>query len=586
MKKSVFRKFVGYYRPYRGLFWVDMLCALTVSVIDLAFPQVLNYFARTEFADSAQIFRAVAIAGGALLAAYLIRLGCQYFITSWGHIMGARMERDMRQELFDHYQKLSFSYYDRNNTGEMMSKIISDLFDISELAHHGPETIFLSVIKIVGSFVLLMLINIPMTLILLGVTVIMAAFSFSRNRKMRAVFMDNRKKIAAVNARAQDSLAGIRVVKSFANEEIEHEKFLEGNDEFLSSKSSSYHQMGVFHAGNSFFEGMLYLAMLVSGGIFMAYGKIAPADLAVYALYIGIFINPIDSLINFTEQFQRGYSGFKRFLEVTEVTPEIQDRQGAVPLSDVRGSIEFDDVSFAYEEEPVLEHVSVKIEAGKTVALVGPSGGGKTTFCSLIPRFYEVNSGSICIDGRDIRDVELKSLRESIGIVQQDVYLFGGSVGENIAYGKPDATREEIEEAAKKANIHDFIQSLPDGYHTYVGERGVRLSGGQKQRISIARVFLKNPKVLILDEATSALDNESERAIQASLEKLAENRTTIVIAHRLSTIRHAQEILVVSEGQIRERGTHEQLLAANGIYARYQHMQDDWTPPNGTMTMD
>ena len=586
MKKSVFRKFVGYYRPYRGLFWVDMLCALTVSVIDLAFPQVLNYFTRTEFADSAQIFRAVAIAGGALLAAYLIRLGCQYFITSWGHIMGARMERDMRQELFDHYQKLSFSYYDRNNTGEMMSKIISDLFDISELAHHGPETIFLSVIKIVGSFVLLMLINIPMTLILLGVTVIMAAFSFSRNRKMRAVFMDNRKKIAAVNARAQDSLAGIRVVKSFANEEIEHEKFLEGNDEFLSSKSSSYHQMGVFHAGNSFFEGMLYLAMLVSGGVFMAYGKIDPADLAVYALYIGIFINPIDSLINFTEQFQRGYSGFKRFLEVTEVTPEIQDRQGAVPLSDVRGSIEFDDVSFAYEEEPVLEHVSVKIEAGKTVALVGPSGGGKTTFCSLIPRFYEVNSGSIRIDGRDIRDVELKSLRESIGIVQQDVYLFGGSVGENIAYGKPDATREEIEEAAKKANIHDFIQSLPDGYHTYVGERGVRLSGGQKQRISIARVFLKNPKVLILDEATSALDNESERAIQASLEKLAENRTTIVIAHRLSTIRHAQEILVVSEGQIRERGTHEQLLAANGIYARYQHMQDDWTPPNGTMTMD
>ena len=429
MKKSVFRKFVGYYRPYRGLFWVDMLCALTVSVIDLAFPQVLNYFTRTEFADSAQIFRAVAIAGGALLAAYLIRLGCQYFITSWGHIMGARMERDMRQELFDHYQKLSFSYYDRNNTGEMMSKIISDLFDISELAHHGPETIFLSVIKIVGSFVLLMLINIPMTLILLGVTVIMAAFSFSRNRKMRAVFMDNRKKIAAVNARAQDSLAGIRVVKSFANEEIEHEKFLEGNDEFLSSKSSSYHQMGVFHAGNSFFEGMLYLAMLVSGGIFMAYGKIDPADLAVYALYIGIFINPIDSLINFTEQFQRGYSGFKRFLEVTEVTPEIQDRQGAVPLSDVRGSIEFDDVSFAYEEEPVLEHVSVKIEAGKTVALVGPSGGGKTTFCSLIPRFYEVNSGSIRIDGRDIRDVELKSLRESIGIVQQDVYLFGGSVG-------------------------------------------------------------------------------------------------------------------------------------------------------------
>lgn len=585
-KKTVLRKFIGYYRPYRGLFWGDMLCALAVSVIDLAYPQVLNYFTRTEFADSAQIFRAVAIAGGILLAAYLIRLGCQYFITSWGHIMGARMERDMRQELFNHYQKLPFSYYDRNNTGEMMSKIISDLFDISELAHHGPETLFLSGIKIVGSFVLLMLINIPMTLILLGVTAVMAAFGFGRNRKMRAVFMDNRKKIAAVNARAQDSLAGIRVVKSFANEELEQEKFLRGNDEFLSSKSSSYHQMGVFHAGNSFFEGMLYLAMLVSGGIFMAYGKIAPADLAVYALYIGIFINPIDALINFTEQFQRGYSGFRRFLDVIEVAPEIRDRQGAVPLSDVKGNIEFDDVSFSYGDEPVLEHVDIKIEAGKTVALVGPSGGGKTTFCSLIPRFYEVNSGSIRIDGRDIRDIELKSLRESVGIVQQDVYLFGGSVGENIAYGKPGATQEEIEDAARKADIHDFIESLPDGYRTYVGERGVRLSGGQKQRISIARVFLKNPKILILDEATSALDNESERAVQVSLEKLAENRTTVVIAHRLSTIRHAQEILVISDGQIRERGTHEQLLAANGIYARYRKMQDDRSPSDGVVTAD
>lgn len=584
-QKSVFQKFVGYYRPYRRLFWFDMLCALTVSAIDLAFPQVLNYFTKTEFADASQIFRAVAIAGSALLVAYLIRLGCQYFITSWGHIMGARMERDMRQELFDHYQKLSFSYYDRNNTGEMMSKIISDLFDISELAHHGPETLFISVIKIIGSFVLLMFIHVPMTLILLAVTVIMAVFSFSRNRRMRAVFMDNRRKIASVNARAQDSLAGIRVVKSFANEEIEHEKFRKGNDEFLSSKSSSYHQMGVFHAGNAFFEGMLYLAMLVSGGIFMALGKIDPADLAVYALYIGIFINPIDALINFTEQFQRGYSGFKRFLEVTEVDPEIKDAPDAAPLTDVRGEIVFSDVSFAYEEEPVLEHIDVTIEAGRTIALVGPSGGGKTTFCSLIPRFYEVSAGSISIDGRDVRGIELKSLRENIGIVQQDVYLFGGSIGENIAYGKPDATREEIEEAARKANIHDFIQTLPEGYHTYVGERGVRLSGGQKQRISIARVFLKNPRILILDEATSALDNESERAIQAALEKLAENRTTIVIAHRLSTIRHAQEILVISEGRIRERGTHEQLLAGNGIYARYQRMQSDWAA-DGSFSMD
>lgn len=572
---KTFKKFIRFYKPYKKLFFIDMLCALIASSIDLAFPQILNLLTKGVFTgSSAQILRSLWIIGTGLIAMYIVRYYCQYFITSWGHIMGARMESDMRQELFDHYQKLSFSYYDKNNTGEMMSKLISDLFDITELAHHGPENFFISAIKIIGSFILLAMINVPMTMILFFITIIMCVFSLYKNRKMRSVFFDNRKKIATVNSRLQDSLSGIRVVQSFANEEIEKDKFGESNLKFLDSKKDSYLIMGSFHAGNSFFQGLLYTVVLVSGGFFIAKGTLRAADLAIYALYIGIFLNPLDVLINFTEAFQKGFSGFRRFLDVVETKPEIVDRKGAKPLVNPRGDISYNNVSFRYEKDSeVLDNVNISIEAGKTVAFVGPSGGGKTTICSLLPRFYDVTQGQITIDGKDIRDVTLKSLRNCIGIVQQDVYLFAGSIRENIAYGKPEASYEEIVQAAQNANIHEFVMSLEDGYDTYVGERGTRLSGGQKQRIAIARVFLKNPPILILDEATSALDNESERHIQTSLEHLAKNRTTIVIAHRLSTIRNADEIIVIDQNGIQERGSHDTLLSQDGLYAKYYNMQ-------------
>ena len=572
---QVLRKFIRYYRPYRWMFYTDTLCALTICVIDLAFPQILNVLTHGLYTRGREaILPALVWIGAGLLAMYILRYFCQYYITTWGHVMGARMESDMRQDLFDHYQRLSFSYYDRNNTGVMMAKLISDLFDISELAHHGPENLIISTLKIVGAFTILMFINFKMTLILIAVTLVMAVFSYRKNRKMRAIFLDNRKKIAGVNAQVQDSLSGIRVVKSFANEEIEREKFADCNGWFLTSKVSSYKLMGVFHAGNGFFQGLLYISILVSGGYFVAQGTLAASELAIYALYVGIFLNPIEVLINFTEQFQKGYSGFRRFTEVVETQPEIEDSPDARPLGRITGEIELDDVSFSYTpENPVLEHVSLTIPAGKTIALVGPSGGGKTTLCSLIPRFYDVTGGAVKIDGNDVRDVTGKSLRSAIGIVQQEVYLFGGTLRENIAYGRPGATDEEIVEAAKRANIHDFIMSLPEGYDTSAGERGTRLSGGQKQRISIARVFLKNPAILILDEATSALDNDSERHIQAALEQLASGRTTVVIAHRLSTIRKADEIVVIANHGIAERGTHSELLERNGIYAKYYYMQ-------------
>ena len=572
---QVLRKFIRYYRPYRWMFYTDTLCALTICVIDLAFPQILNVLTHGLYTRGREaILPALVWIGAGLLAMYILRYFCQYYITTWGHVMGARMESDMRQDLFDHYQRLSFSYYDRNNTGVMMAKLISDLFDISELAHHGPENLIISTLKIVGAFTILMFINFKMTLILIAVTLVMAVFSYRKNRKMRAIFLDNRKKIAGVNAQVQDSLSGIRVVKSFANEEIEREKFADCNGRFLTSKVSSYKLMGVFHAGNGFFQGLLYISILVSGGYFVAQGTLAASELAIYALYVGIFLNPIEVLINFTEQFQKGYSGFRRFTEVVETQPEIEDSPDARPLGRITGEIELDDVSFSYTpENPVLEHVSLTIPAGKTIALVGPSGGGKTTLCSLIPRFYDVTGGAVKIDGNDVRDVTGKSLRSAIGIVQQEVYLFGGTLRENIAYGRPGATDEEIVEAAKRANIHDFIMSLPEGYDTSAGERGTRLSGGQKQRISIARVFLKNPAILILDEATSALDNDSDRHIQAALEQLASGRTTVVIAHRLSTIRKADEIVVIANHGIAERGTHSELLERNGIYAKYYYMQ-------------
>lgn len=573
---SVMKKFISYYKPYKTIFFLDMLCALMISVIDLAFPQILNYLNRTLYLDTKEaIMNSLVMLGVGLLIMYLLRAFCRYYVSGQGHIMGARMESDMRQDLFDHYEKLSFSYYDRNNTGEMMSKLVSDLFDISEFAHHGPENLFISLIKIIGSFLLLFMIHVPLTMILLAVTLIMLVFSYRQNQKMQETFSDNRRKIAGVNASLQDSLAGIRVVKSFANEDLEREKFYQSNDRFLKSKENNYKIMGSFYGGNSFFQGLLYVVILVAGGYYVAMGSLDPVTLATYALYINIFVAPIEILVEFTEMFQKGFSGFKRFLEVIETEPEIVDAPNASELSDVKGVITYDHVSFAYdeEEENVLTDINIHIEAGKNIALVGPSGGGKTTICSLLPRFYDVSAGHILVDGQDVRTLSLESLRKAIGIVQQDVYLFTGTVKENIAYGRPGASDEEIIEAARKANIHEFIESLPDGYDTFVGERGTRLSGGQKQRISIARVFLKDPKILILDEATSALDNESERHIQKSLEELAKNRTTITIAHRLSTIRNADEIIVISEHGLEERGSHDELMKQQGVYANYYNLQ-------------
>ena len=569
------KKFIQYYAPYKGVFFLDLVCAAVISLVDLAFPQILRTMTKTLFTETSEkILHALLPVGIVLLIVYLVQMGCKYYVSYQGHMMGARMERDMRQQLFEHYEKLSFSYYDQNNSGQMMSKLVSDLFDISEFAHHGPENLFISLIKIIGSFVFLFLINWRLAIPLLVLVVFMLFFSYGQNRKMQETFMDNRRKIGDVNASLQDTLAGIRVVQSFANETVECEKFKKSNEGFLKSKDANYHCMGSFMSGNLFFQGLMYLVTLVFGGWLIAHGQMEAADLAMYALYIGIFISPIQILVELTEMMQKGLSGFHRFLDVIDTEPEIVDAPGAEELTDVTGHVCYEDVSFHYSDDDtsVLSHVSFEIPAGKSIALVGPSGSGKTTICSLLPRFYDVTGGKITIDGKDIRNLTLKSLRETIGLVQQDVYLFCGTIRENIAYGKPGASQKEIESAAKKANIHDFIMGLPDDYDTFVGERGTRLSGGQKQRISIARVFLKNPSILILDEATSALDNESERHIQKSLEELAKNRTTITIAHRLSTIRNADEILVVAESGIEERGTHEELLKKDGIYAHYNEM--------------
>lgn len=572
---STFKRFLRYYKPYKGIFFMDLFCALIMCIVDLSFPLILSYCTGQFFLNSSnEILKGIIVLGIGLLVMYVIRALCRYYVSCQGHVMGANMESDMRQDLFNQYQRLSFSYYDKHNTGVMMSRVVSDLFDICEFAHHGPENLFISLFKIVGSFIILATIYWPLALILLAVTVVMMVFSYSQNKKMRRTFMENRKKIGSVNASLQDSLGGIRVVQSFANEDIEIDKFNHSNMEFLESKKDNYRVMGTFQGGNNFFQGLLYVTIIVFGGLFIANGDLNPIVLATFALYINVFVSPIEVLVEFTEMFQKGFSGFRRFEEVMNEVPEIQDSKNAKDLENVSGNIDFDHVSFQYNEnEKVIDDVNLHIKAGEKIALVGPSGSGKTTLCSLLSRFYDVTNGSIRIDGQNIKDVTLKSLRSNIGLVQQDVYLFTGTIEQNIAYGRPGASHADIVEAAKKANIHDFIMSLPEGYNTFCGERGTRLSGGQKQRISIARVFLKNPKILILDEATSALDNESERIIQKSLEDLSKDRTCITIAHRLSTIRNADEIVVIDATGMHERGMHDELMKLNGTYAKYYKLQ-------------
>lgn len=569
--KDNLRKMAGYYKPYMGTFLTDMVFAFLASIISLVIPLVVRYITSDIInMGSGEAVKRIVIIGAVLIVLTIIQFGANYYITNIGHVMGAKMEYDMRAEIFAHYQKLSFSFFDEQKVGQLMSRITSDLFDISELLHHGPENIAISLIKIAGAFIILINISVYLTIAAFILVPIMFIFSFYLNRRMKKAFKENRVQIAEINTQIEDNLSGIRVVKSFANEDIEREKFKVGNDGFLRAKKQSYYYMGLFQSGMKAFTMLINVVVIMSGGILIAKNKVDVSDFVAFLLYINIFTDPIRTLIEFTEQFQNGYSGFERFVQIMSIEPDVKDSPDAVPLEKVRGDIVFDDVSFKYKDTAhrVLKHISMDVKAGSYVALVGSSGGGKTTLCSLIPRFYDVTKGSIRIDGKDVRDVTLKSLRENIGIVQQDVYLFAGTVYENIRYGKPGASREEIIEAAKLANAHDFIMGLPNGYDTDIGQRGIKLSGGQKQRLSIARVFLKNPPILIFDEATSALDNESENIVKESLEKLAKNRTTFVIAHRLSTIKNAERILVLTENGIEESGTHDELMKLGGVYAQ------------------
>lgn len=569
------KKMLSYYKPYQKIFWADMFFAALSAAAALMIPLVVRYVTSTLiYLNAEEILHQIQYIAVFLLILLAVDCYSRFFIGNYGHVMGAKIEYDMRAEIFDHMQKLSFSFYDDAKVGQLMSRITTDLFDITELLHHGPENIILSVLKIAGAFAILVKINGALALAAFIVLPFMFLFAYFLNRKMRRAFRRNREKIAEINGQIEDNLSGIRVVKSFANEEIENQKFQYGNDGFLAAKKSSYRYMGSFQAGVGVFTTMIQVSVILTGSVLIAYNRLNVSDLITFLLYIGVFTDPIRTLVDFTEQFQNGYTGFERFREIMNIMPDIEDAGDAVELTDVEGNISFERVSFHYKEnkECVLNNINLEVKAGSYMALVGSSGAGKTTLCSLIPRFYDVTEGTIRIDGKDIRHVTLKSLRSQIGIVQQDVYLFAGTIYENIAYGKPGASREEVIAAAKNANAHEFIMSFPDGYDTDIGQRGIKLSGGQKQRLSIARVFLKNPPILIFDEATSALDNESEKVVQDSLEILAKNRTTFVIAHRLTTIQNAETILVLTENGIEESGTHAQLLEKGGIYEKLYHM--------------
>ena len=568
--KDNLKRMISYYKPYLGTFFLEIFFAVLASAIALVIPLAVRNITSTipDMTPEAGMQKILVI-GGILIVLVIVQFFANYYISYYGHVMGAKMEYDMRAEIFSHYQKLSFSFYDDQKVGQLMSRITSDLFEITELLHHGPENIVIALIKITGAFIILAGISGYLTLAAFIMLPFMFWFAYVLNKRMRKAFRQNRVKIAEINTQIEDNLSGIRVVKSFANEDIENAKFKEGNDGFLLAKKASYLNMGIFHSGMTAFTLLINIIVIVAGGVLMVKGLVKVPDFITFLLYINVFTEPVRMIIDFTEQFQNGYTGFERFVEMISIEPDIKDREGAEVLTDVKGDITFEDVSFKYKEgaHRVLRHINLEVPAGSYVALVGSSGGGKTTLCSLIPRFYDVTGGTIRVDGKDIRDVTLKSLRDNIGIVQQDVYMFAGTILENISYGRPGASKEEIIEAAKLANAHDFITSLPNGYDTDIGQRGVKLSGGQKQRISIARVFLKNPPILIFDEATSALDNESENIVKGSLERLAKNRTTLVIAHRLSTIRNAERILVLTENGIEESGTHEELMQKGGVYA-------------------
>ena len=570
------KKLFSYYKSYRLLFYSDMFFAILGAIVTLVIPLIVRYITNeVVYFDEHKAMQTILVLGATMIGLVLVEFGCNYFIAYYGHIMGAYMEADMRSDIFGHYQKLTFAFYDNQKVGALLSRITSDLFDITELLHHGPEDVVISIIKLVGAFVILFNINVPLTIVAFVFVPVMAVFAWYYNRKMKRAFKRNREKIADINSQIEDSLSGIRVVKSFANEEIEMKKFNQGNRNFVNAKKVSYQYMAGYNSGLGALTTLVTVAVLLAGVSFLTSGTIIVTDLITFLLYINNFVEPVKKLMNFTEMFQNGYSGFERFQEIMAIAPDIQDEEDAVSVAHLRGDIEFEDVSFYYEEntEKVLNHIQLKVEAGDYMALVGPSGVGKTTLCSLIPRFYDVSEGKILIDGIDIRHMKLADLRNNIGIVQQDVYLFAGTIMDNIRYGNPEATDEEVVRAAKCANAHEFIMSFPEGYSTDIGQRGVKLSGGQKQRLSIARVFLKNPPILIFDEATSALDNESEQVVQQSLEELAKNRTTFVIAHRLSTIRNAKRILVLTENGIEEEGTHEELLRKKGIYESLYHMQ-------------